>query len=193
MKSSGIVYLSLMMALPMMGKSDVVFDLLGNSAIYSVLDGQSTASVTNGSLIATLSSSEGTLNRTASGFGMNGPGSDDTDALNLDQYIDITFDQTVRFKNVNVSSWGSGSSAEIRLGSNDVYTAMGTISTTGNAPFDFRISGGQTVRIYATGETTPTNGFSFDGFSVEAIPEPAVISFIALISLGSLAIRRMFN
>lgn len=178
---------------PGKGWSDmVVFDLLEDSSIYSLLDDKVTGSVTNGGIVATLTASEGVMNRTTDGFGVNGEGTDDTDALNLGQYIDIVFDQTVYFKNLNISSWGDLSSGEVRLGITD-FTNQGDIQGTGDTTYDFKVDYGKTVRIFATGESSATNGFSVDSFSVEAIPEPAVLGFIALAGIGSLVARRFFE
>ncbi|MDF7799802.1 hypothetical protein P4C99_10015 [Pontiellaceae bacterium B1224] len=184
----------LLVALPIIGIADVVqFQLLDDAAIYTVLDDQASGTVTNGGIRVTLVASSGELNRTTSGFGINGPGTDDSDALNLDQYIDLTFDLTVQFKNVDVSSWGAGSDGEVRLGMDNTFTNQGNISTTGDTAFDFKVNMGQTVRIYATGETSPTNGFSVDSFSVEAIPEPAVVSLVLLFGSGLLVMRRVLG
>lgn len=166
----------------------ISFDLLGDPAMYSALDDLVSGSVTNGGVIATLTASEGVLNRTADGFGINGPGADDTNELNLNQYIDLVFDQAVHFRSINVSSWGTGSAGEVRLGPS--FVSQGDISGTGDTAFDFRVEKDFVVRVYATGETSETNGFSFDGFTVEAVPEPVAMGFIALSGLGMLIVKR---
>lgn len=170
----------------------VAFELLNDSTIYSRLDGQPFGSVTNSGIIATLTASEGVLNRTSTGFGVNDSGSDDTDALNLGQYIDISFNQAVAFKHVNVSSWGTGSAGDVRLGVS-TFISQGEITESGDTAYDFEVDYGETVRIIATGETAADNGFSLDSFSVEAIPEPAVIGFVVLVGIGGLAARRMLE
>jgi hypothetical protein len=170
----------------------ITFDLLGDSAIYSVLDNQAAGSVVVDGLTATLTASDGVLNRTASGFGVNGtPTTDDTDALNTDQYIDIVFDQTVVFSNLNISSWNSGTDVgEVQLGSS--FTTQGGIQGTGDTDYHFQVNHGETIRIFAT-NTDVGNGFSVDSFTVEAIPEPAVIGFIFLTGIGLLAARRFLG
>ena len=75
----------------------ILFDLSNNPDIYLLLDNKASGSITNGGVIATLTASEGMLNRTTSGFGINGIGTDDTDALNADQYIEIQFDYIFLF------------------------------------------------------------------------------------------------
>ena len=169
----------------------VVFDLLGDSAIYSVLDDQASASVTNGGVVATLTASEGVLNRTTSGFGINDPGSDDTDALNSNQWIDVVFDQVVVFSNLNVSSWGVSDAGEVQLGA--AFVSQGSILGTGDTPYNFEVDAGTVVRIRATSDTSPTNGFSVDSFTVETVPEPAAMGFVILTGFGLLIARRVFS
>ncbi|MDF7825405.1 hypothetical protein P4B35_15370 [Pontiellaceae bacterium B12227] len=184
----------LLLFFPTIGTADVVFDLLDDSAIYSVLDDQPSGLVTNGGILATLTASEGVLNRTQDGFGINDPYTDDTDALDVGEYIDISFDQAVSFRNVNVSSWNKDFDfGDILLGNGGMYVSQGNILGTGDTGFNFVVSIGQVVRIKSVAGESATNGFSFDSFSVEAIPEPAVISFITLIGIGGIMARRLFE
>ena len=168
----------------------VTFDLLGDFPTYSLLDNQASGSVTNGGLIATLSASEGVLNRTAGGFGINGVGTDDTDALNTGQYIDIKFDQAVTFSNLNVSSWGVSDAGEVQWGAG--FNSQESISGTGDTAYYFSVDAGATVRILATADSGATNGFSVDSFTV-AIPEPAVAGLIGLTGLSLLVARRFLG
>jgi hypothetical protein len=163
------------------------FDLKDEISIYSVLDGKVSGSVTNSGVIVTVSASDGVLNRTASGFGINGTGSDDTDALNSGQYIDLRFSQNVTFSNVTVSSWGSSDAGELQLGPS--FVSQGSLSGTGDTAYDFLVNEGETVRILATADSGPTNGFSVDSFMV-AIPEPAALGLIILGSGIMLLSRR---
>ncbi len=169
----------------------ITFDLLNDTTIYSVLDEQASASVTNGGIIATLSASDGVLNHTASGFGVNGAGSDDTDGLNAGQYIDIFFDQTVTFSSLNISSWGGSDAGEVQLGL--LFVSQGGISGTGDTAYDFLINEGETVRVLGTADSGATNGFSVNSFTI--IPEPAVLGLIAfgsgIMLLGHRRKRRM--
>jgi len=169
----------------------IVFDLLGDPSIYSELDNLASASVTNGGLVATLTASEGVLNRTTDGFGINGIGTDDTDALNLGQYIDVVFDQAVTFSNLNVSSWGVSDAGEVQLGS--AFDSQGSISGTGDTAYNFSVDAGVVVRIRSTAGSSATNGFSVDSFTVETIPEPAVMGFIGLTGLSLLVTRRFLE
>ena len=153
------------------------FDLLNDSAIYTVLDNQASASVTNNGIIATFTASDGELNRTSLGFGVNGAGTDDTDALNAGQYIDLAFDQDVSFLNVNVSSWGASDAGVVQLG--PLFDSQGDLSS-GDTAFDFAVLAGTTVRILATADSGATNGFSVNSFTVDTIPEPAVIGLLGI-------------
>lgn len=158
----------------------VTFDLLGDPSVYSLLDNQVSGSVTNSGLIVTVTASDGVLNRTSSGFGVNGAGTDDTDGLNAGQYIDLFFDQDVSFYSVTVSSWGSSDAGIVQLGS--LFESQGSITNTGATIFGFDVIQANTnsVRIMATADSGATNGFSVDGFTVDTIPEPAVIGLIGL-------------
>jgi len=185
-----VACLGLLVTFPIIGTADVTFDLLGNSGMFSIADGQSVVTVTNNGIVATLEASEGVLNQNAGSFGVNGPGSEDDAAfMNLGQYIDITFDQSVTFNNVKVSDWGNDSAAEIQLGIT-TFTNQGLIGS-GITPYNFIVNYGETVRIIATGESD--NAFSVDSFTVDAIPEPAVISFVAAVGIGGLVARRWFS
>lgn len=152
------------------------FDLKGDAAVYGLLDDKMSGSVTNSGLVVTVTASDGVLNRTSSGFGVNGAGTDDTDALNIGQYIDLVFNRNVSFSNLVVSSWGASDAGEVRLG--PAFVSQGSISGSGDTPFDFMVDAGETVRIFATADSGASNGFSIDGFSA-VVPEPAVLCLVA--------------
>ena len=157
----------------------VTFDLLGDASVYSLLDNQLSGSVTNSGLVVTVSASDGVLNRTSSGFGLNGAGTDDTDGLNAGQYIDLVFDQDVSFENVNVSSWGASDAGEVQLG--PLFDSQGSLAKNDTAfEFDVIKASTHSVRILATADSGATNGFSVNSFTVDTIPEPAVIGLIGL-------------
>jgi len=155
----------------------ITFDLKDDAAVYALLDDKASGSVTNTGLIVTLTASDGVMNRTSSGFGVNGTGTDDTDGLNAGQYIDLEFNQDVTFTGLSISSWGSTDAGEIQLGPE--FSTVETLSGSGDAAFDFHVTAGQAVRIAATADSGASNGFSVDRISV-AVPEPAVLSLIGL-------------
>ncbi len=161
----------------------ITFDLLGDSAIYLLLDDQVSGNVTNGGLVAMFSTADGEMNRTGSGFGINAFASgDDTDGLNTGEFIEIVFDQAVTFSSLNISSWGKDFDAgEVQLWTTNTFTSAQSISGTGDTAFSITVNTNQTIRILATADSGVANGFSIDSFTV-AIPEPAVVTFIALIT-----------
>ena len=149
------------------------FNLKDDPSIYELLDNEAQGSITNDALIVTFAASDGNMNRTASGFGVNGAGTDDTDGLNAGQFMDVTFSQNVVFTNLVTSSWGGSDAGEVLLG--PAFISQGSISGSVETTYGFLVdaSAGETVRIIATSDSGATNGFSIDGFSV-VIPEPAV-------------------
>lgn len=157
----------------------LTFDFKGDASLYSLLDNQPSGSVTNGGLIVTLTASDGTLNRTSSGFGVNGAGTDDTDGLNAGQFIDVAFSMDVIFTNLVVSSWGGSDTGEVQLG--PAFLSQGSIDGSDPTPYGFAvdIDAGETIRILAVTDSGETNGFSVDGFST-VIPEPAIAGMMGL-------------
>ena len=161
---------------------DVIpFDFAGDDTLYGVLDDQSAAiTVTNNGLIATITPSGGTMNRTANGFGVNATNLlDDTDAIDPGEWIEIRFDNTVTLTNITVSSWGPTDTAIVSLSG----TSNGVITSSGSHPFTILVPANQTLRIAgATGETG--NGWSLDRITVKpgAPPAPAAPLNIALTS-----------
>lgn len=169
----------------------VTFELLDDPTIYLNLDNLTTGSITNGGVVVTLTASDGVLNRTGSGFGVNGTATTgDTDALNANQYIDLVFGQAVTFSSLNVSSWGTNDVGEVQLGS--LFESQGLIEGTGDTAYNFLVGEGETVRILATADTGAANGFSIDSFTV-AIPEPAGLVLLSVVGSGIWGIRRFFR
>ena len=91
------------------------FNLKDDPSIYELLDNEAEGSITNDALIVTFAASDGNMNRTASGFGVNGAGTDDTDGLNAGQFMDVTFSQNVVFTN-------------LVLGGEDLHFSEGSLS-----------------------------------------------------------------
>jgi hypothetical protein len=176
MKKFALLAAALLVAID--GRAGLVgFDLKNDSSVYSRLDDRASGSVTNNGVIVTLTASDGVMNRTASGFGINAPGTDDTDALNSGQYIDLVFGADVVFSSLTVSSWGSGDQGQIQYGPSLVSSAP--IAGTGETVFNIAVAANETLRIAAISDTAPDNGFSLDGFTV-AVPEPAVLGLMGI-------------
>lgn len=142
-----------------------LFDFRDDVDLYSALTGQAgPISFTNNGLVATFSASDGAMNRTADGFGINASlPFDDTDAFDNGEWIDITFDMAIALTNVDVSSWSAGSD-QATIYVDDAIS--GTITATGGHAFDIYVPTGQVLRISSTGGFAG-NGWSLDSITVE--------------------------
>ncbi|MFA7256199.1 MAG: hypothetical protein WC047_01305 [Kiritimatiellales bacterium] len=171
-----------------------VFDFRNDASLYGVLDDQAgPVSFTNSGIVATFTASDGVMNRTASGFGLNSTiVGDDTVGFDIGEWIDITFDISVTLTNVKVSSWSTvnGDQATIYIGgiSNDV------ISSSGDHAFNIAVATGQVLRISST-DGIVGNGWSLDSIAVvdsSSIPSnlPPVLDPIgskSVLELGTLS------
>jgi len=167
----------------------ITFDFRNSLDLYTALDDLAgPVSFTNSGVVATFTASEGAMNRTTSGFGINAvSGSDDTDAFDMGEWIAITFNQAVTITNVTVSSWSAGvDGGQIKIGGNTAYT----ISATGSHVLDDAISMGTVLRIESTAGTIG-NGWSLDSLSVNVVPEPATFGLLGLGGLVAWMLRRV--
>jgi hypothetical protein len=127
----------------------------------------------------------GDLNQASSEFGINATGSgDDTSQLdgdNGDEAVDITFNVPVFFTQVEVSLFGSNDLGRVTIATESPVD----ITTTGATDFlaNNFVPLGQTVTVaYVAG--TIGNGFSFDSFTVVAVPEPTTAALLAASALS---------
>jgi len=172
----------------------VTFDFLGTDAgsLGSALDNQAgSISYTNSGIVATFTASDGTMNRTGSGdgdFGLNATGTDDTDAFDKGEWINITFDQTITLTNVNVSSWSTSNGDEATIFVDGV--SSGIISSTGDHAFNITVTVGDILRIEGTDGALPSaeNGWSLDSMTV--VPEPATMAMFGIGGVIAFLIRR---
>ena len=145
-----------------------VFDFRNDAALYAALAGQSgPVSFTNNGMVATFTASDGAMNRTSGGFGLNStiPG-DDTDAFDVGEWINITFGSSVTLTNVSVSSWSAANGDAATLYVNGTNSAV--ITNTGNHALSIRVAGGEVLRISCTAGTVG-NGWSLDSIAVQDI------------------------
>ena len=167
---------------------NVTFDFANDADLYGALDDKSsTVTYTNQGLVATFTPSDGTMNRTDSGFGLNGDtvSGDDTDAFDNNEWLDITFDRAVILTNINVAGWSTNDTAVIYVNgvSNGVIT--GSTQTPLDTEFDLLVPATQVLRI------AETNGIFSEGWSLESIsvlldtnPPPVINALPVLASIG---------
>lgn len=188
MKNTVIVAIVICLLAGLAESAVITFDFRNNPDLYTALDDLAgPVSFTNAGLVATFTASEGAMNRTTSGFGINGvSGSDDTDAFDIGEWITITFNQDVTITNVTVSSWSAGADeGQVKFGGSTAYT----ISSTGSHVLDYAISAGTVLRIENTAGTFG-NGWSLDSINVSAVPEPATFGLLGLGGLMVWMLRR---
>jgi hypothetical protein len=166
----------------------ITFDFRNSPDLYTALDDLAgPVSFTNSGVVATFTASDGAMNRTTSGFGINAvSGSDDTDAFDIGEWITITFNQAVTITNVTVSSWSAGvDEGQVKIGGSTEYT----ISATGSHVLDDALSMGTVLRIESTAGTF-SNGWSLDSLSVGVVPEPATFALLGLGGVMAWVLRR---
>lgn len=170
----------------------VTFDFRNAAGLYAALDDKAgSVSFTNNGLTAVFTASDGTMNRTTDGFGINSVsfGSDDADAFDAGEWISITFDQPVVVTNIKVSSWSTGADeGQVRIGDSTVYT----LNATGNHLLDDTVPSGAVLRIGSTAGNVG-NGWSLDSISVDTVPEPATLLLVCSGGLMVWTARRISN
>ena len=172
-----------------------LFQLAGSAAVEAV-DEASSFSLTVDGITATLTANIGVLNTTAiSGFGVNAPGTGD-ETSQIDnilgvESVSIVFDVAVRLDQIVLSLFTGGATGDLASLTIDGFGAI-TLNPTAPAldVYDFTnnntVPVGQSIILaYQAG-----NGFSFDSFSVTAIPEPASLALVALGLFGLGCSRR---
>ena len=156
----------LVCALSGAAEEGALFDFRNDVALYTALAGQSgPVSFTNNGMVATFTASDGTMNRTASGFGLNStiPG-DDTDAFDVGEWIDVTFGSGVTLTTLSVSSWSTANGDEATLYVGGTNSAI--ITNTGNHALNICVAAGEVLRISCSAGTIG-NGWSLEGIAVQ--------------------------
>lgn len=144
----------------------VNFDLRDSS--IEDLDESPTFTITSGGIAATVSANTGELNHTASGFGINGPGTgDDTDGLETGETVSIVFDTNILLSGFSVSAFGATDSGTFQAG----LALPDTISSTGFQDMgNILITAGSSIDISGA-----TGSFSLDSVQVETVPIPSAL------------------
>ncbi len=172
-------------------EATTLFQLAG-SAIVEAVDEAPSFSLTIDGITATLTANIGVLNTTAvSGFGVNAPGTGDETSL-IDnvlgtESVSIVFNVPVRLDQIVLSDFFGGAGDLALLTINGF--APGTLNPTAPALDVYNFASNNTVPI---GQSIilafqAGNGFSFDSFSVTAVPEPAS-GLLLLIGLAAIRV-----
>lgn len=119
-------------------------------------------------------------------FGVNSDIDSDTDTVESNQYITVTFSSSIytsiELQTIAVGAWSgsdagyyqidTGSQISLASGDNDLSSATEVL--------------GKTLKFAAT----DGNGISFNGITVEAVPEPATMAMFGIGGLIAFIIRR---
>lgn len=168
--------------------ADITFDFFDSAVLYGTLDDQAgPLSYTNSGIVATFTASDGSMNRTTGGFGLNSSSdSDDTDAFDLGEWLDITFDQAVTFTGLNVSSWNAGmDEASIFVEGRH----EGLVTATGDHVFNIYVEKDEVLRLSSTSGVLG-NGWSLNSMDVVAVPEPVTITLLGAGGVVMWVLRR---
>lgn len=133
------------------------------------------------------------LNQTASAFGVNvegttcGAGAEDSDELDngcVGESIDVLFSQGVFLNSLRVSSFGTTDRGTVTMGASSYLIAATGLHNLGNV---FLAAGTPMNVAYTAG-----NGYSFDNFTVTAVPEPASLFLLGsgIVAVAAKAKRR---
>jgi hypothetical protein len=190
---TGFVFLALGLCLwtSRAGAVPVVFDLRGAEGL-AIDGGLSGSSTSAGGILATFTHNDpgaGLFNQTASAFGINAAAAgDDTDELDdgagFAEAISIVFDQPVFFRGLSVSSFGATDRGQLSLNGGALTDTISATGAYGGALLGTLIPLGSDLSL-AYDDALSGNGFSYDSFTVEVVPEPGSA---ALLALGALAL-----
>ncbi|MCB1094814.1 MAG: PEP-CTERM sorting domain-containing protein [Verrucomicrobiae bacterium] len=165
-----------------------IFDGTNGSLDLNVPSG----SVTVSGITVTLSASDGTINATASGLGINDSSSGDNtsglDTINTIEFLTLSFNVPVTFDSLSIG--GVGSNDGLRVSFNG--GAATELTSSGTTMFGDTLLVGQSMTITAFEPNAPTsnNGVSILSFSATQVPEPST-ALLVMIALGmSVTARR---
>jgi hypothetical protein len=159
------------------GEATTLFQLAGSAAVEAV-DEAASFPLTVGGITATLTANVGVLNTTSTAFGVNHPTTGDPtdhiDGMFAIESVSIVFNLPVRLDQIELSDFTGGATGDLATLTIDGFAPL-TLIPTAPALDVYNFSSNNTVpagqAIVLTWQAG--NGFSFNSFSVTAVPEPA--------------------
>ena len=169
--------LMLTMSFASAGEATTLFQLAGSAAVEAV-DEAASFPLTVGGITATLTANVGVLNTTSTAFGVNHPTTGDPtdhiDGMFAIESVSIVFNLPVRLDQIELSDFTGGATGDLATLTIDGFAPL-TLIPTAPALDVYNFSSNNTVpagqAIVLTWQAG--NGFSFNSFSVTAVPEPA--------------------
>ncbi len=169
------------------------FDMLGDQG--DDVDGLATGPTTVDGITATVSATpNGVLNTSGSNFGINSTGTNETTRIDKDsifEVLTISFDQDVYFKSFSITSTSGATIASYDVGgtTGTFDFPSGTNTETIIFPGLGVLISSPTLSTFGLDASTGATGYSFDSFTVNAIPEPASLALLAM-GAGMIATRQ---
>jgi hypothetical protein len=159
------------------GEATTLFQLAGSAAVEAV-DEAPSFPLTVGGITATLTANVGVLNTTSAAFGVNHPTTGDPtdhiDGMFAAEAVSIVFNLPVRLDQIVLMDFTGGTTGDLASLTIDGFAPLTLIPTAPaldvyNFSSNNTVPAGQSIVLaWQAG-----NGFSFNSFSVTAVPEPA--------------------
>lgn len=164
-----VAAITLLSSLPAAPAGAAIIDL--RAPHVEAIDEAPRLHITTAGRTVTVETLDGVLNRTASGFGVNAPGSDDSDAIDgasIREEVRLYFDAAVRLLGLVLSGLGGDDRADVSYGPHHQH-----VQHSGLHDLNAYLLDGAEVLSVAHGAG---NGFSLDAVHFEAVslapPEP---------------------
>ncbi|MGE4489855.1 MAG: PEP-CTERM sorting domain-containing protein, partial [Kiritimatiellales bacterium] len=170
--------------------SVLTFDFRGNGGAFDfeATTGEITTNGITMSFAAIDPEDAGAILNAATYFGVNSNDDADTDTVEIGQYITISFSSSIytsiELQTISVGAWttgdagyyqiDTGSQIALSSGNNDLASSIDVLGKT------------------LTFASTAGNGISFNGITVDAVPEPAALALLGAGSLVLLLFRRLY-
>lgn len=195
-----LLALTLLITPTLASAAPIIFDL--RDPVIEGFDEVNSFSLTQSGLTATLTALPATynepplravvLNQTASSFGINVVdttcgGLEDSAVIDggcTGESVSIVFNADVILQSLVISSFGSTDAGKVTIGASTINLlstgthSLGNTSLAAGSPWSVAFTAG--------------NGFSFDSFTVTAVPEPASLTLlgVGLLGIGRQVVRR---